>query len=305
MVLEGVGLLPRSVASITSLKAALVMCRASNNCEVPMLSKVSDCILEMCTPRSRCMPEHSMQMIMPKLVDSQVASVAKNHQWANRMQIPLTVLRVAVTASIVARQLLHISDDSLLQLEQARVDFAAGAAAVVERLHQCALLAIHQHRHPRSLVNFVFRLEVIRSIVWRHYFIFTQIVLLKAWLFSFGDKLGNLSNLGFRCLIVTRDGLHDIRSKHLLSSGTSLIWQVSRFILVGALLSSPWHMSRNPSCTWHRRFCHTFLTLPSDFFNRWPTLDRPCCLSPCSWCNEYPVQPEAELLEYWKIETFG
>lgn len=79
MVLEGVGLLPRSVASITSLKAALVMCRASNNCEVPMLSKVSDCILEMCTPRSRCMPEHSMQMIMPKLVDSQVASVAKNH----------------------------------------------------------------------------------------------------------------------------------------------------------------------------------------------------------------------------------
>lgn len=79
MVLEGVGLLPRSVASITSLKAALVMCRASNNCEVPMLSKVSDCILEMCTPRSRWMPEHSMQMIMPKLVDSQVASVAEKN----------------------------------------------------------------------------------------------------------------------------------------------------------------------------------------------------------------------------------
>lgn len=81
------------------------------------------------------------------------------------MQIPLTVLRVAVTASIVARQLLHVPDDGLLQLEQARVDFAAGAAAVVERLHQGALFAVHQHRHPRSLVNFVFRLEVIRSIV--------------------------------------------------------------------------------------------------------------------------------------------
>jgi hypothetical protein len=59
-----------------------------------------------------------MQMIIPKLVDSQVASVAEKRAVINertgKMQISLTILRVAVTASIVARQLLHVPNDGLL-----------------------------------------------------------------------------------------------------------------------------------------------------------------------------------------------
>lgn len=64
----------RNVASITSLNAWLVMCRASNNWAVPTLSNVKDCIRDMCTPKSRWMPLHSMHTIMPKFVDSHVAS---------------------------------------------------------------------------------------------------------------------------------------------------------------------------------------------------------------------------------------
>lgn len=64
----------RNVASITSLNAWLVMCRASNSWAVPTLSSVKDCIRDMCTPKSRWMPLHSMHTIMPKFVDSHVAS---------------------------------------------------------------------------------------------------------------------------------------------------------------------------------------------------------------------------------------
>lgn len=64
----------RKVASITSLNAWLVMCRASNSWAVPTLSNVKDCIRDMCTPKSRWMPLHSMHTIMPKFVDSHVAS---------------------------------------------------------------------------------------------------------------------------------------------------------------------------------------------------------------------------------------
>lgn len=49
------------------------------SCEVPRLSSSKDCILEMWTPNSRCIPEHSMQTMTPKLVDSHVAS-GKKHE---------------------------------------------------------------------------------------------------------------------------------------------------------------------------------------------------------------------------------
>jgi len=64
----------RNVASITSLNAWFVMCRASNSWAVPTLSNVRDCIRDICTPKSRWMPLHSMHTIMPKFVDSHVAS---------------------------------------------------------------------------------------------------------------------------------------------------------------------------------------------------------------------------------------
>lgn len=50
---------------------------ANNNWDVPILSSVRDCILEICTPKSLCMPLHSIQTIIPKFVDSQVASKNK------------------------------------------------------------------------------------------------------------------------------------------------------------------------------------------------------------------------------------
>lgn len=50
------------------------MCRASNSWAVPTLSNVKDCIRDMCTPKSRWMPLHSMHTIIPKFVDSHVAS---------------------------------------------------------------------------------------------------------------------------------------------------------------------------------------------------------------------------------------
>ena len=85
MVLEGwilaaLPLAPPTVASMTLLKASLVMTRETSSCDVPMLSSVSDWILETCTPISRWMPEHSMQMITPKLVESHVASARRTHK---------------------------------------------------------------------------------------------------------------------------------------------------------------------------------------------------------------------------------
>lgn len=72
----GVGLwLWCSVASITSLNAWLVICRARSNWAVPTLSNVKDCILDIWTPRSRWIPLHSMHTIMPKFVESHVASI--------------------------------------------------------------------------------------------------------------------------------------------------------------------------------------------------------------------------------------
>lgn len=81
-----------------------------------------------------------------------------------------------------------------------------------------------------------------------------------------------------------------IKSKPRLSSGTGLIWHVSRLTRVGGFVSSAWQMSKKPSAvTRHRRFCHTRRTLPSLFFSRWPVRVIPWFLSPCSWCNEYPA----------------
>ena len=73
IVLFGPGLLVLA-ASITLLNPSFDITRATRSCEVPMLSNVKDWILEIWTPISRWIPEHSMQMMMPKLVDSHVAS---------------------------------------------------------------------------------------------------------------------------------------------------------------------------------------------------------------------------------------
>jgi hypothetical protein len=65
-------------ASATSLNCRLEHWLATRSCDVPRLSNNNDCTLEMWTPSSRCIPEHSMQTITPKLVDSQVASRRTN-----------------------------------------------------------------------------------------------------------------------------------------------------------------------------------------------------------------------------------
>lgn len=64
--------------SITSLNAWFVMYLANKSCDVPILSKVRLWILEMWTPKSRWIPEHSIQTIIPKLVDNHVASKKLN-----------------------------------------------------------------------------------------------------------------------------------------------------------------------------------------------------------------------------------
>lgn len=74
MVLVGVGLLPCNVASMISLKPRLVMWRANKSWEVPTLSSVKDWMRDIWTPKSLWIPEHSMQMMIPKFVDNQVAS---------------------------------------------------------------------------------------------------------------------------------------------------------------------------------------------------------------------------------------
>ena len=63
-----------TLASMTLLNPSLDMILATRSWDVPMLSRVRDWILEMWTPISRWIPEHSMQIITPKFVDSQVAS---------------------------------------------------------------------------------------------------------------------------------------------------------------------------------------------------------------------------------------
>ena len=47
----------------------------TSNSEVPNLSKVNDLILEICTPISLWIPEHSIHTKMPRLVENQVGSV--------------------------------------------------------------------------------------------------------------------------------------------------------------------------------------------------------------------------------------
>ena len=102
--------------------------------------------------------------------------------------------------------------------------------------------------------------------------------------------LPNKTNTVNYTLLQMKSHSQDMRSKHLLSSGTSLIWQVRRLTRVGGLVSSAWQISRKPSAwTRHLRFCQTLLIFPSDFLRRWPVRVTPWCLSPCSWCSEYPA----------------
>jgi len=63
-----------AVASIILLNLSLDMVRLTRSWLVPMLSRMRDCILVMWTPISLCIPEHSMQTITPKLVESHVTS---------------------------------------------------------------------------------------------------------------------------------------------------------------------------------------------------------------------------------------
>ena len=76
---------------MTLLNPSLDMILATRSWDVPMLSKVRDCILEMWTPISRWIPEHSMQMITPKLVDNQVASVAERKEASRHVLIGILI----------------------------------------------------------------------------------------------------------------------------------------------------------------------------------------------------------------------
>lgn len=52
--------------------------------DVPNLSNSKDWIREIWTPISLCIPEHSMQVKMPKLVDSHVGSVGLKNKIFNQ-----------------------------------------------------------------------------------------------------------------------------------------------------------------------------------------------------------------------------
>ena len=83
-------------ASNTLLNPSFDITLATRSCEVPMLSNVKDWILEMWTPISRWIPEHSMQMMTPKLVDSQVES--------NQQQMEFNVRKLIVEGIALANQ---------------------------------------------------------------------------------------------------------------------------------------------------------------------------------------------------------
>lgn len=76
-----------------------------------------------------------------------------------------TVLRTAVGAAIVARQSQNVSDNGLLQFEEALIDFGTVTAIVVEGLHQGSFLAVDHHRNPGRHFFFLLRLKVVGSIV--------------------------------------------------------------------------------------------------------------------------------------------
>ena len=80
IVLDGLSLQHCKLASMTSLNALFVICLANNNCDVPKLSRVRDCIRDMWTPISLWIPEHSIHTIIPKLVESHVASGTKENK---------------------------------------------------------------------------------------------------------------------------------------------------------------------------------------------------------------------------------
>lgn len=68
------------------LKRRLVMVLANKSCAVPRLSSVRDCTRETWTPISRCTPEHSIHVNMPKLVLSQVGSARTKHHVSNELR---------------------------------------------------------------------------------------------------------------------------------------------------------------------------------------------------------------------------
>ena len=85
MVLLGLGL-ETAQASMTLLNCSLDMSLETRSCEVPMLSSVRDWILDTWTPISRWMPEHSMQTMMPRLVDNHVASVKRQPDYVDLLR---------------------------------------------------------------------------------------------------------------------------------------------------------------------------------------------------------------------------
>lgn len=78
----------------------LVINRASNRYEVPILSSVNDCIREMCTPRSLWIPEHSMQTTTPKLTLSHVVSKKKEN-------VIVIQLNITIKQKLISMKLNH------------------------------------------------------------------------------------------------------------------------------------------------------------------------------------------------------
>lgn len=70
-----------------------------------------------------------------------------------------------IAALVIARKILDVSDDGLLQLHQAWTHLLMMTGIVLERFRESFLLAVDQNRHPSLLISFVFSLKVIRSII--------------------------------------------------------------------------------------------------------------------------------------------
>lgn len=60
--------------SVNGIQSWSEMCKLTRSWEVPSSSMTRDWVLETCTPSSLCTPQHSRQIITPKLTDSHSGS---------------------------------------------------------------------------------------------------------------------------------------------------------------------------------------------------------------------------------------
>ena len=110
-----------SVASKISLKSALPTALATSSCAVPKLSIAVDWVLEMWTPRSRWMPQHSKHTNTPRFVDNHSGSRGeKNHDkknvgWKSQRRTKISFMKIIFSP---IRIMLHPSDQIYLPLTE-------------------------------------------------------------------------------------------------------------------------------------------------------------------------------------------